>query len=321
LSQAKEKNIPVVVDAAAVHMAHYKECQIVTVAAAQACQYAQDTNPIMAAHKIYKELHPTYMLLTLGANGLVIVDETTRFRAFTALPAIPRDSCGCGDAVAAAAAYCVASEKDIEATAKYCNAAGAAAVELFGASPVGAHDVQRKLGNYAGAAAKVCTSIAEACRLRSACKAAGIRFGVANGIFDLLHAGHMDMLQKARAECDYLCVLVNSDASAEMIKRKPINPENLRVQMLANLAMVDAVLVFDDAEPYFPLTRLCPDVIIKGPDNTVEMTFGADECVRAGARFVSTERVYDTSTTKTLAEITERAKNDAASAAANSSST
>jgi D-beta-D-heptose 7-phosphate kinase/D-beta-D-heptose 1-phosphate adenosyltransferase len=193
----------------------------------------------------------------------------------------------------------------IEDAARYATAAGAAAVEVFGASPIGAHDVYRKMLFYGGAANKR-VSFAEAKRLRQSINSAGLKFGIANGVFDLLHAGHMDMLSKAREECDFLLVLINSDEAATAIKRKPINPQTLRVTMLANLPYVDAVMVFDGETPEPEICGLTPDVLVKGPGYDVKTVPGASHVVKHGGRFVSTTADIDTSTTKTIAEVASR---------------
>ena len=99
-------------------------------------------------------------------------------------------------------------------------------------------------------------------------RAAGRRIGFTCGSFDLLHAGHAQYLEKARASCDRLLVAVNSDASVRRYKSplRPINPEGERMYVVAALAAVDAVTILDDDRPLSLLLRWKPDLYIKGGD-------------------------------------------------------
>ena len=89
-----------------------------------------------------------------------------------------------------------------------------------------------------------------------------------NGVFDLLHPGHVRYLQDARREGDALVVAVNSDRSVRAIKgpARPLNPEHERAEVLAALACVDAVVIFDEDDPQQIISRLQPDVLVKGAD-------------------------------------------------------
>jgi rfaE bifunctional protein nucleotidyltransferase chain/domain len=101
---------------------------------------------------------------------------------------------------------------------------------------------------------------------------AGLRVGFTCGAFDLLHAGHVDYLQRARALCDRLLVAVNSDASIRGYKDplRPLIAQDQRLQVVAALAAVDAVTLLDDVRPASLIERLRPDLYIKGGDYSVE---------------------------------------------------
>src|SRR5688572_26185834 len=89
-----------------------------------------------------------------------------------------------------------------------------------------------------------------------------------NGVFDLLHPGHVRYLQDARRQGDALIVAVNSDRSVRAIKgpNRPLNPEDERAEVLASLACIDAVVIFDADDPWEIINRLQPDVLAKGAD-------------------------------------------------------
>jgi rfaE bifunctional protein nucleotidyltransferase chain/domain len=108
-----------------------------------------------------------------------------------------------------------------------------------------------------------------------------------NGVFDLLHRGHVDYLYAARALGDALVVGLNTDASTRRLGKggdRPINEEADRAFVLAGLACVDAVTLFDEDTPRELLAALLPDVLVKGGDYTVETVAGAAEVMAAGGR-------------------------------------
>jgi D-beta-D-heptose 7-phosphate kinase/D-beta-D-heptose 1-phosphate adenosyltransferase len=109
-----------------------------------------------------------------------------------------------------------------------------------------------------------------------------------NGVFDLLHPGHVRYLQQARDEGDALIVAVNSDRSVRAIKgaNRPIVPERERAEVVAALACVDAVVVFDDETPQQSIDRLQPDVLVKGADWAADRIVGRETVEVRGGRVV-----------------------------------
>jgi len=109
-----------------------------------------------------------------------------------------------------------------------------------------------------------------------------------NGVFDLLHPGHIRYLQDARSEGDALIVGVNSDRSVTAIKgpSRPITPERERAEVLAALACVTAVVLFDEDDPQRIIQRLQPDVLVKGADWAADRIIGRDAVEARGGRVV-----------------------------------
>jgi D-glycero-beta-D-manno-heptose 1-phosphate adenylyltransferase len=107
-----------------------------------------------------------------------------------------------------------------------------------------------------------------------------------NGVFDLLHPGHVRYLQQARRLGDVLIVAVNSDASVRRNKgpRRPINPEAERAEVLAGLACVDAVVVFDEQTPAEIVRAVQPDILVKGADWPADQIIGRDTVEARGGR-------------------------------------
>lgn len=122
-----------------------------------------------------------------------------------------------------------------------------------------------------------------------------------NGVFDLLHPGHLALLEAARAEGDALVVGVNSDASVRRLGKspdRPIIPEAARARMLAGFAAVDCVVLFDEDTPLALIQALSPDVLVKGADYSRAQIVGADFVEARGGRVVRVQLVPDQSTTR-----------------------
>lgn len=142
-------------------------------------------------------------------------------------------------------------------------------------------------------------------------RAAGERRTVVftNGVFDLLHAGHIDVLRAARAEGDGLVVGLNSDASVRRLGKgpdRPVRTQAERAYVLAALEMVDAVVVFDEDTPLELVRVLAPDVIVKGGDYAPATVVGAAEVTARGGRVVIVPITPGHSTTATVEKLRGR---------------
>ena len=126
-----------------------------------------------------------------------------------------------------------------------------------------------------------------------------------NGMFDLLHPGHVRYLTEARQQGDALIVGVNSDRSVRAIKgpTRPITAEHERAEILAALAAVDAVVIFDEDTPHAIITRLQPDVLVKGADWAADRIVGRDVVEARGGRVVRIPMATGYSTTEILEKI------------------
>lgn len=131
-------------------------------------------------------------------------------------------------------------------------------------------------------------------------RASGKRIVFTNGVFDILHPGHVRYLQAARRHGDLLIVGLNSDASVRCNKgpERPINPQEERAEVLAALACVDAVSVFDEDTPADIIRRVKPDVLVKGADWPADQIVGRDTVEAHGGRVVlePVEQGYSTTT-------------------------
>ena len=126
-----------------------------------------------------------------------------------------------------------------------------------------------------------------------------------NGVFDLLHPGHVDVLTAARALGDALVVGINTDASVRRLKgpERPVRSERDRAHVLAALEAVDAVVLFDEDTPLELIRALAPDVLVKGGDYTVDTVVGAPDVLARGGDVVIVPLTPGHSTTSTLARL------------------
>jgi D-beta-D-heptose 7-phosphate kinase/D-beta-D-heptose 1-phosphate adenosyltransferase len=140
---------------------------------------------------------------------------------------------------------------------------------------------------------------------RAAWKAAGRRVVFTNGCFDLLHPGHVALLEAARAEGDVLVVGLNSDRSVRALKgeRRPVLPEAERREALLALEAVDAVAIYDQDTPVEIIRALLPDVLVKGADWADDAIVGRAEVIAAGGRVVRVPLVPGRSTSGILTRI------------------
>ncbi|MEY3208935.1 MAG: hypothetical protein RL064_966 [Bacteroidota bacterium] len=155
-----------------------------------------------------------------------------------------------------------------------------------------------------GIAKKIMT-IAEAKALIQGWKVTGKTFAFTNGCFDILHPGHLYSLAQTAKEADFLIVGLNSDASVKRLKgpERPINNTQSRAIVMANLVLVDAVIVFEEDTPLELISALLPDVLVKGGDYTIDTIVGAKEVIAHGGKVIINPIVEGFSTTNIIEKI------------------
>ena len=141
-------------------------------------------------------------------------------------------------------------------------------------------------------------------------RALGQRIVFTNGCFDLLHRGHIHLLQHARELGDLLVVGLNSDASVRSLKgpNRPVLSQDERAELLSALASVDYVVIFEEADPGRTIVALQPDVLVKGADWATEEVVGRDTVEGRGGRVVTMPLIEGSSTSGIILRILERAE-------------
>jgi D-glycero-beta-D-manno-heptose 1-phosphate adenylyltransferase len=126
-----------------------------------------------------------------------------------------------------------------------------------------------------------------------------------NGCFDILHLGHVDYLEKARALGDKLIVGLNTDSSVKKIKgpNRPVNDDYSRARIMASLEFVDAVILFEEDTPFDLISYLKPDILVKGDDYTIEKIIGSDIVLKNGGSVKTVPLVKGYSTSNIISKI------------------
>ena len=133
-----------------------------------------------------------------------------------------------------------------------------------------------------------------------------------NGCFDIMHVGHVRYLAEARSQADMLIVGLNSDGSMRTIKgeKRPIVHQDHRAEVLASLACVDYVVLFEEPDPLRLIQTIKPDVLVKGEDWAADAIIGADDVKSRGGKIVRISFIEETSTTGIIQTILQRYQGD-----------
>jgi len=247
------------------------------------------------------------VLVTRSAKGLTLVR-----RGYPALhlPARARDVAdvsGAGDTLVAALAVALGAGAALPDAAMLANLTAGISVGKPGTATVSAQELlgALHLQDLVATDRKVATTEQALSRV-AAWRASRLKIGFANGCFDLIHPGHVHLLAEARAACDRLVVALNTDASVKRLKgpARPVQNETARATVMASLAPVDLVVLFDQDTPLSLIRALRPDVLVKGADYTVDQVVGGDLVQGWGGRVLLVDLQAGHSTTGTIRRMT-----------------
>jgi D-beta-D-heptose 7-phosphate kinase/D-beta-D-heptose 1-phosphate adenosyltransferase len=221
-----------------------------------------------AADELMRRLKLDACLITLDRDGMYLSERRGPHTYIATTPRAVYDVTGAGDVVLAVFGLFVIAGLSFASAARLANLAAGIEVSRLGTEIISREDLARALSPLPESAQRKIVAVEE---LRPALKrdrGAGRRVVFTNGCFDLLHAGHVEMLSFARAQGDTLVVGVNSDRSVRLIKgdSRPIYPAVERALILAALEAVDYVVVFDDTRAERIVRAVRPDVLVKGED-------------------------------------------------------
>jgi D-beta-D-heptose 7-phosphate kinase/D-beta-D-heptose 1-phosphate adenosyltransferase len=309
IQAARKLGIPVLVDPKSADFTRYRGattvCPNLGELSAALRRDGRDLKALLdAAEDLVQELELEFLTATLGDQGIALMRPGQRLLD----PAVARqvfDVSGAGDTVIAVMALCVASGLKPETAVRLANIAAGIVVGKVGTVPVEKHELLAALSpQIALSAEDKVMGRDELVRRIALWKANGERVVFTNGCFDLLHIGHIAVLEQARRFGDRLIVAINSDASVCGLKgpTRPIVGENERARVLAALAAVDAVAVFGEPTPLELIVAVRPDVIVKGGDYGVDTVVGASEVQSWGGQVKIVPLVEGFSTTGLIAK-------------------
>jgi D-beta-D-heptose 7-phosphate kinase / D-beta-D-heptose 1-phosphate adenosyltransferase len=306
ISAAQRARKPVIVDPKGVDYSRYRGATALTPNVGELAQalgrpIRNDEKALTAAAVSLIELVGCdSMLVTRGERGVLIVTGDGKIASFDATAKRVVDVSGAGDTLVAGFALGIVSDAGLANAARLANAAAGVAVSKKGTSQVTANELRDVLLSRPHFELREKLQDIDTIKdCIAAWRKEGLTVGFTNGCFDLLHPGHVQLLCEARSYCDRLVVGLNSDASVKRLKgpERPIQPEAARQIVLAGLAFVDAVILFDQDTPLDLIETVRPDVLVKGADYNIDQVVGRDVVESYGGKVVLVELVPDASTT------------------------
>ncbi len=309
LSRAGE--IPVVVDPNGADWSRYRGATLITPNVREvelaARGEARDLDELVAlARTLIEQSEVRAIAITRGAEGMTVVTRDAAESVPTA-PVEVYDVTGAGDAVAAVFALGLAGGLELVEAAAVANVAGGAVVRQVGVG----HLSREELVRAPEGGARGVATVEEASRAARRIKAEGRRVVFTNGCFDLLHHGHVKLLEEARRHGDFLIVGINSDESVSRIKGpgRPILRQEQRSRVLGALSSVDLVVVFGDEEdedkPLRLIKAIRPDCLVKGGEYEESRIVGAKFVRGYGGEVVRVPLVEGVSTSSIVGRMKE----------------
>lgn len=251
------------------------------------------------------------IVVTRGKDGMSIVSSSGVTSHIRTDAREVFDVTGAGDTAVATMALGLASGADMETAAKLSNIAAGIVVGKYGTATVTVDEILSRIDDSAASDHSDNRYGLEAVLLLVAhWRMLGLKVAFTNGCFDMLHPGHLSLLNQARQTADRLVVGLNSDASVRKLKgpTRPIQNAAARARVLSSLRAVDAVVIFDEDTPLNLITAIAPDVLVKGADYSVETVVGADFVLQRGGQVVLADLVPSHSTTETIRRVVAAAK-------------
>jgi D-beta-D-heptose 7-phosphate kinase / D-beta-D-heptose 1-phosphate adenosyltransferase len=302
IDRCRQRGIPCVVDPKKIDLTPYARATVVTPNLLEAERAAGhplvgDQAVAHAADLLRTSLELDAMLITRGPEGMTLSTQD----GITHIQAQVRDVAdvtGAGDTVVAVLAACLGSGWELAEACRLANVAAGIAVSHPGTYVVHADELAMA---WKGLSHKVLNALSARRRLADA-RRRGRKIVFTNGCFDILHAGHLACLEGSKRLGDLLVVGLNSDASVRRLKgdTRPVIDQENRASLLAGLACVDFVVIFDEPTPEELIRELEPDVLVKGGDYTLDQIAGAEFVQAKGGRVVTIPLVQGMSTTSIL---------------------
>ena len=316
VAEAKKHGRPVLVDPARLtDFRRYAGATILTpnrdeLSVATGKRFDSPQAAATVAHELLQPLDLRAIVTTLDREGAVVVERDRDWRHVATVPRSVYDNTGAGDAVLAMLAAAVAAGADLVSATRLANLAGGLEVEKFGCVPIAADEVLAELrleDRDRNGKLRTAEELVAELRIR---RDRGETVAFTNGCFDILHAGHVDLLKRSRREASLLVVGLNTDASVQALGKgtdRPINAFADRAAVLSALECVDYVVGFEEKDPERLIRNVRPDVLVKGEDWAGKGVVGADFVKSIGGRVVLAPLVEGLSTSGLIDRIRQGA--------------
>lgn len=315
IREARDKGVPVLVDPKTKDFSKYNGATTVCpnlgeLSAATEVSVHNLEALLEAGQAIMAEHDLQYLTVTMSEKGITLLRRNSRYHS----PARARevfDVSGAGDTVIATLAAGLAGGLKIETAVELANLAAGIVVGKMGTVPIAQHELIAALTpSVEITAGEKILDLERARRRVAEWRASGETIVFTNGCFDLLHVGHITLLEDCRKFGTKLVLGLNTDSSVNRLKgpTRPIVGQRERARVMAALAAVDAVVLFDEDTPLELIRALKPDVLVKGGDYTVETVVGHEDVIASGGRVEIVPTVQGFSTTnivKKLATVQE----------------
>ena len=268
---------------------------------------------LQAGRDLLATLHIDFLTVTMSEKGIRVLRRDGKAEEIHS-PARARevfDVSGAGDTVIATLAAGLAGGLAVDTVVELANVAAGIVVAKLGTVPVAAHEIVAELTVSSGiASADKVLEFDRAVARVAEWRASGESIVFTNGCFDLLHIGHITLLEDCRRFGSKLVVGMNTDQSVSRLKgpSRPIVGENERTKVMAALGSVDMVVLFDDETPLKLIRAMKPDVLVKGGDYTVETVVGHEDVIGAGGRVEIVPTVEGFSTSNIVKKMVEGAQ-------------
>ena len=249
------------------------------------------------------------LLITRSENGMTLVLEDETVLSIPAFAKDVFDVTGAGDTVISVMAMALSSGHDFISAMRLANAAASVVVAKVGTATLSNTELYHAMHEKASINKGILVQ-AEITQAMKEARLQGEKIVMTNGCFDILHAGHVDYLQQARALGDRLIVAVNSDASVQRLKgnTRPIVTLDSRMALLSALSCVDWVVMFDEDTPENLIKNLLPDVLVKGDDYKINEIAGHDAVLANGGQVKTLSLKPNHSTSKIISKIQSQAE-------------
>lgn len=305
----RERGCPVLVDPKRRDLVAYRGASVLTpnlgelsAAAGQALSADDLSSVVAAARPFVDAAELEAMVVTLSDRGMLLVGSTGEPQHVPAVRRAVADVTGAGDTAMAVLGTTLAAGASLRQAAEIANIAAGLSVAEVGAVSIDPAQISHGFDN---APRGKILSRADLARRAATWRIAGKRVVFTNGCFDLLHTGHLSLLQEAAKLGDVLVLAINSDESVQRLKgpERPIVPAAERAALLAALSCVDAITIFDEDTPLETLRAVRPHVLVKGQDYSIENVVGRELVEADGGRVALVPLIADRSTSEMVSRI------------------